>query len=735
MSISERAAVVSAVAQHATVRRARGEQATSAALASLGKIVKKSTGELPITINFMGLCKAGKSQLQSAMMGRDLLPSATKPCTSIPTLYRHSADRERCRIFYANYDDNLRVQQSETPDFEGTAAECRLHLNGLNDGARALAAGLAEAAGQEEAGDCQGDFVMREMQLAGVPMYTVVEVHLMGLVEAGVPEEVLAKCQFVDSPGKGEAFNPVVDMTIRDITALSDLIVVLMDYRALGTSGDGALWQSLEEQRPDLLRELGDRCLYFISHTDAGGAGAMSVEEACEHARQKVAECIRALPSIEQFMGGSGLGSAAARHMLRYYREGLEPSEEVFRGAIAPMVDADCAEDVTFEETLEEMSEQEWQDTLEYWGLPKLERKLAERLLRLEDLRARICNTGLKSITDCVSSDLKATIESLERSSEALQAHQAALTSVIARVQLYCAKDIAPSIAKGKAAALKTITTTVRDIETSLKATAASYVKMAARGKKVVFENEAAAQAYVKKRAAEISRSLREAFAAKADGLREVVGAEVGHVISNFESVILASFQAYLAEAFKGLDIDAPALGDVDLGKIKGEKESVRKAVAALGTIDDAEIRKGIRTFVKANNYTEKTTQVKTRRVCVGSSGFWFWKRKRYANQAYQVVVKVKRTNYPVQAGAVERFVHKLYLANLANVKAHFTDAAAGALAHIDTVLTAAINAPLASAKARVDLALASKGEAQDVQKNLLATLCQQQALLAGVTE
>lgn len=725
---------MTAVAQHAVVQQARGEQATTVTEAVLAKIVQKSTGELPITINFLGLCKAGKSQLQSAMIGSDLLPSATKPCTSIPTIYRHSPDRERCRVFYANYDEQLLPKLSESANFEGTATECRQHLNDLNDKARALAARLAREAQQKEAGGdhAEEDYLVQEMRREGVPMYTVVEVHILGLVAAGVPEEVLMKCQFVDSPGKGEAFNPVVDMTIKDITALSDLIVVLMDYRAMGTSGDAALWQALKEQRPDLLRELGDRSLYFLSHADSGGAGAMTVEEALQHARMKVGECIEEMSSAEQFTGGSGLLAAAARHMLRYFREGIRPSDEVFSQAIAQMVDADCPEDVTFAEAAEEMCEQDWQELMDSSGLPTFERKLAERLRSLEVLRQRICCTDLASVSDTILTDIEATLRSLEQSTEVLQEHQATLATVISRVKRYCDEDVTPLIARSKTSALQAINATVTRIDSALHATARDLIRVAEGKPEAVFENEEAAQVYVNRIAAEISRHFREEFAARAGDLKDVLNEQVAGVIAHFQTVILTSFQAYLAEAFQCLDVDPPALGAVDDGQLNGEKEKVRKDVTRLGTVDDNQISSGIRQFVEANNYTAQETQIRTRRVCVGVRRRFLRRSRRiYADQSYPVVVNVPRQNFPVKSAAVEKYVRDLYLANLANVKANFTEAAEDVLDHLHQVLIAAINAPLATAQARVALAVAAKQTTAEAQSATISALREQHQLLS----
>lgn len=729
--MGETASRVLQVAQHDLVQRSRGEQATAASEASLANIIKKSTGELPMTINFLGLCKAGKSQLQSSMIGRDILPSASEPCTSVPTIYRHSSDREKCRVFYAHFGEDLTAQVGEEAIFEGPAGDCRRHLNDLNDRARALAVRLSQ--GGQEVTNGGEDFIIAAMREEGVPMYAVVETYIQGLVEAGVPEDVLFKCQFVDSPGKGEAFNPVVDLTIKQITALSDLIVVVMDYKAMGTDNEGALWQSLGEQRPDLLRELDNRCLYFLSFADAGGAGAMTVEQACEHARLKVAECIKCLPVEEQFTGGSGLASAAARHMLRYFREGVVPSEDVMKGAIAPMVDADFPDDVTFAEASEEMSEEQWNERLQESGLPSLERKMAIRLRDVDGLREAVCYTDLKRIASCILANINATLDSLSETSATLQQQQNALTLAIANVQQYCKDEIKPLIASSKTSALKSINSTVDSMEASLQANASSLINVAERGQKQVFENEAAAQAHVQKLAAEVSRLLRESFVEKANALRTVINKELGYVNSNFQNIVIPSFKAFLNEAFKSLEVDIPEVGDIDLDDIEAEQETVRRALVCLGTIDDGEIERGIKNFVKVNHFTEKTVEVKTRRVCVGTSGFWFWKKNVYANQSYTEEVDVKRSNYPVQPGVVERFVHQLYMNNLATVKANFTEAAVAALDYIAQTLTGAINAPLVTAKARVDLAVRSKATDHDVQNTLIAALREQCELLEEV--
>ena len=186
--------------------------------------------------------------------------------------------------------------------------------------------------------------------------------------------------------------------------------------------------------------------------------------------------------------------------------------------------------------------------------------------------------------------------------------------------------------------------------------------------------------------------------------------------------------------AFESLDVATPQVGDVNIQEIEQEKENIRRVVAALGTVNDDEIRRGIKGFVKANNYTEKSTVVKTKRVRVGSTGFWFWKRDVYANQTYSEEVTVKRTNYPVRPGVVSNYVHQLYLNNLKNVKESFTGASEAALNHIESVLVAAINSPVSAAKARVDLALIAKAADQDVQDGLIASLREQAELLSDYT-
>lgn len=688
MSLSERVSVISRVAQHDLVQRLRGEQATAATRASLATVIKKATGELPITINFMGLCKTGKSALQSAMIGSDLLPSASVPCTSIPTIYRHSSERNKCRIFHVHCENEVQERLTEKPDFEGTPTECRLHLDDLNNRARTLAARLeAERPG---AGSSHDDVIIDAMGREGVPLFTVVEVYILGLVEANVTEAELAKCQFVDSPGAGEYLNSVVEMTIKNMTALSDLIVVVMDYKAMGTTSEAAQWESLRQQRPDILRELGDRCLYFLSFMDAGGAGAMPEEEALEHARQKVGECTGQLPSREQMMGGSGLTAGAARHLLRYHREGIVPSEEVLRGTIAPMVDADDHEDITFAEVSQEMSAEECQAMLDRGGLPMLERALARRLHHMEELSEQIGGADLAQIATSVSVEIEAAIVRLEKANERLRKDQAALKSAVARVTDFYQLEIKPLVTGRTADSLKAVSSTVQDSEAALMATVKGIVRVAEGEAKASFENEAAARASVRQRSAVALRVIRESSAPKASKLSAALSEQVDSTITNFRDVIVPLLQANFAESFKGLD--APELGPFRPLEVEARLERIRKDVANLGAIDEAEANAGM--------------------------------------MKLGLVSKV-RTHYLVSPGAVAGVVHQLCLANLASIKASFTNAAESLLGHIDRNVVAAIDAPFTSAKARAEAAVLAKEVAHDEQCGLMAILRQQCTLLS----